>query len=110
MDENPFRSPRAGVERPPASKPKTWAEPLRFREVFVIASAMAFMGMAILPAAGAGRYRNIGSGSLESALARLADSEDYLGLMIAVSLLTGALVAFLYKLFGDFRAFRRRTP
>lgn len=82
---------------------------MRLREVFVIASVLAFMGMAILPAAGAGRYRSVDSRSLESALARLADSESYLGLIIAVSLAAGALVAFLYKLFGDFRAFRRRN-
>jgi hypothetical protein len=65
--------------------------------------------MAILPAAGASRYRSVDSESLESALARLAESEYYLGLMIGVSLLTGALAAFLYKLFGDLRAFRRRN-
>lgn len=110
MDENPFRSPQAEDERPSASKPKTRAEPLRFREVFVIASAVTFMGTAFLPAFSSGRYRSVDSRSLESALARLADSENYLALMLAVSLGAGALVAFLWKLASDLRNLRRRAP
>jgi hypothetical protein len=109
VDENPFRSPRSDVEWRPAPKSRTRAEPLRFRDVFLIASAVTFMGTAFLPAIGSGRYRSVDSASLESALARLPESEYYSGLMLGVSLLAGALAAYLYKLFGDFRVLRRRN-
>ena len=90
MDENPYQSPKGGGETPPTSEASATPKSLRFREVFVITSALMFMSMMLLPLFA---VENATLTSIRTAYDRAQRQDELLGSAILASLAWGFVCA-----------------